>query len=306
MEDSVAQQPFRPVVELPAWKSVTASVSAIILGLLFIVAGVWKITDPLNAAARMMQARLPADWALPAAIGLGIAETAAGVLLFVPRFRRWGAYGTAVLLAVFMIYIGANYAELRGEECSCFPWIKRAVGPGFFLGDALMMVLAIVAAVWSRPPEGVRGALIIVASVCVFAGVSYGAIVTRQHGLRAPHTITVDGKPYSLDLGRHLLYFFDPECSHCFEAAKKLAALRWRDVRIIGVPTAQPRFTQDFLQDTGLRAGVSFDLDLLRRTFSFASAPYAVALENGRQVEALHNFEGAEPEATLRRIGFIE
>lgn len=306
MEDSVAQQPFRPVVELPAWKSVTASVSAIILGLLFIVAGVWKITDPLNAAARMMQARLPADWALPAAIGLGIAETAAGVLLFVPRFRRWGAYWTAVLLAVFMIYIGANYAELRGDECSCFPWIKRAVGPGFFLGDALMMVLAIVAAVWSRPPEGVRGALIIVASVCVFAGVSYGAIVTRQHGLRAPHTITVDGKPYSLDLGRHLLYFFDPECSHCFEAAKKLAALRWRDVRIIGVPTAQPRFTQDFLQDTGLRAGVSFDLDLLRRTFSFASAPYAVALENGRQVEALHNFEGAEPEATLRRIGFIE
>ncbi len=45
-----------------------------------------------------------------------------------PRFRRWGAWLTGLLLVAFMLYIGYYYNVLRGAECSCFPWLKRAVG----------------------------------------------------------------------------------------------------------------------------------------------------------------------------------
>ena len=39
--------------------------------------------------------------------------------------------------------IAVHYSELRGVDCSCFPWVKRAVGRAFFAGDGAMMLLAI-------------------------------------------------------------------------------------------------------------------------------------------------------------------
>ena len=55
---------------------------------------------------------------------------------------------------------------------------------------------------------------------------------------------------------------------------------------IIGVPTAQPQFGPFFMDHTGLHAAISNDLVPLRKTFHFANAPYAVAIEKGRQREA--------------------
>jgi len=290
---------------MPAWKSVAALLAAVLLGLLFVVAGAWKITDPYGAGARMMQARVPAELSIPAAVLLGIAETFAGAMLFIPRFRRWGAWLTGGLLLVFMAYIGLNYAALQGEECSCFPWIKRAVGPGFFIGDGLMMLLALVAGAWARRSGGLRAAALILGAVCVFATVSYGVNYARQTGVKAPDSITVDGEPQSLQYGRIFLYFFDPECSHCYQAAQKMAKYEWDNVKIIAVPTAQPRFAQGFLKDTGLKAAVSHDTAVLRNTFSFTAGPYGVALENGRQKRTFLNFDGSEPMSALRELGFI-
>ena len=68
-------------LELPSWKVWLSAVSAYLLALLFIVAGVWKITDPLAAATRMTQALVPPALSLPAALAFGISETFAGVLL---------------------------------------------------------------------------------------------------------------------------------------------------------------------------------------------------------------------------------
>ncbi|HUS08018.1 MAG TPA: MauE/DoxX family redox-associated membrane protein [Bryobacteraceae bacterium] len=307
MEDSIAHPPLRAgAFELPAWKSVVNVAAALLLAILFVVAGVWKITDPLSASARMIQAKVPADLSLAAAILLGIAETFGGVLLVVPRFRRWGAWLTGGLLVVFMIYIGVHYNALRGEECSCFPWIKRAVGPGFFIGDAVMLLFAFMAGYWARQPESKRSAAIILGAVSVFALASYGVIYARQTGLKAPDAITVDGQPASLQHGRIFLYFFDPECSHCIEAGQRLAKLNWKDTKVIGIPTAQPRFAKAFLNDTGLKAGISNDLELLRQTFKFVAGPFAVALENGRQKEAFNNFDQEHPAKDLRSLGFVD
>jgi uncharacterized membrane protein YphA (DoxX/SURF4 family) len=307
MNDSMAQRhDALPPLELPGWKTTLNWIAAILTSLLFFVAGLWKVTDPIGAAARLAQAKVPENLSLAAALLLGIAETVAAVLVLVPRFRRWGAWLGSALLIAFMFYIGFNYTALRGAECNCFPWIKRAVGPGFFVADAVMLLLALLAGFWAQRAESKRSAVLVVCAVTVFALVSYGATAVRQRGVKAPATITVDGKPFSTQHGRILIFFFDPECMHCFDVAKRMSKLDWGDTKVIGVPTAQPQFAPDFLHDTGLKASVSSDLAVLKKTFPFGDPPAIAALENGRQKEPVTKFEVEEPAATLRRLGFVK
>jgi uncharacterized membrane protein YphA (DoxX/SURF4 family) len=307
MEDSMAHpRAAAAPLELPAWKSVLSVSAAILLALLFVVAGTWKITDPYDAATRMVQAKVPGDLGLPAALGFGIAETFTAVLLLVPRFRRWGAWLSGAMLVAFMVYIGYHYQALRGEECSCFPWVKRAIGPGFFVADGIMLALAVFAGFWARPSSSKRSAAIALGAVAVFAFASLGVAFARQTGAKAPDTISVNGQPYSLQTGRHFIYFFDPECSHCYQAAKAMATYGWKDTKIIGVATSQPRFAPGFLQDTGLKAELTTDVDALKKAFPFGDAPFAVALENGRQKQSYIHFEGNEPKESLKKLGFVE
>ena len=292
-------------LELPGWKTSLSWICAILTALIFIASGLWKITDPIGAAARLAQARVPENLSLAATLLLGIAETVTAVLVIVPRFRKWGSWAGSLLLLAFMIFIGIHYNELRGAECNCFPWIKRAVGPGFFIGDGIMLALALLAGLWARPADGKRNAILVLCAVTVFALVSYGATAVRQRGVKAPAIITVDGKPFSTQQGRIFIFFFDPECSHCYDVAKRLSQVNWGDTKVIGVPTSQPQFAQAFLHDTGLKAGISNDLALLKRTFPFGDPPAGTALENGRQKEPITKFEGDEPVATLKKLDFV-
>lgn len=307
MDDSIPHPGSTlPAVELPGWKVLLGHACAWLIGLLFVVAGVWKITDTPAAAVRLVQALVPENLGTAAALALGIAETFSGVLIILPRFRRWGAWLNAAMLVVFMIYVGYNYTALRGADCSCFPWVKRAVGPGFFISDAIMLAMAAVAGWWAKPSLGLRSAGLILGVVTVFAVVSHGVAITRQSGAPAPESITVDGQPFSLKHGRVFLYFFDPECSHCLDAAKKMAAMNWGDTRLVAVPTVMPQFAAGFLRRTGFKAGVSNDLELLRKALPFPTTPAAVAVENGRQKALLMKFEGDEPAATLASLGFVQ
>jgi uncharacterized membrane protein YphA (DoxX/SURF4 family) len=307
MNDSMAQpRAGLASLELPGWKSALSWVGAISIAVLFIVAGVWKITDVQGAAIRMAQAKVPQSLSQAAAMLFGIAETLGGVLILVPRFRRWGAVITSVLLVAFLIYIGIHYQALRGEDCTCFPWVKRAVGPGFFIGDGIMLLLAACAGIWSKRPESLRSAVLILGAVVVFATVSYGVEMARNTGTRAPDTVTVDGKPYSIARGKVLLYFFNPMCPHCADAARRMSQLHWGDTKIVGVPVEVPQFAPQFLQETGLHAVLASDFSTLGPLFSYKAYPFGVALENGREKTALTQFEGAEPEATLKSLGFAQ
>jgi uncharacterized membrane protein YphA (DoxX/SURF4 family) len=288
-----------------SWKTTLSWVSAILLALVFLVSGLWKLTDAPGAAVRMAQARVPQSLSLAGAIGFGIAETFTALLLLAPRFRRWGAWLGGALLIAFMIFIGINYNALRGAECSCFPWVKRAVGPGFFIGDGIMLVLAVLAGVWARRAQSMRYAMLILGAVTLFAAGSYGVAAMRQTGTKAPDTVTVNGKPYSLQEGQILIFYFDPECLHCLDAAKRMSKLNWGDTRIVAVPINVPQFAQGFLDDTHLNAVLSNDLPQLKKIFPFVSAPAGVALVNGREKMALTQFEDPEPVDTLKKLGFI-
>lgn len=291
--------------ELPTWKTWAATASAVLLGIIFLVSGTWKVTDPFAAAVRMNQAKIPEILSLPAALGFGIAELFSAVLLFVPRFRRWGAWLTGLMLVAFVIYFGALYNVLRGEECNCFPWIKRAVGPAFFIGDGIMFLMALVAGWWSRPSRGLRSASIILGAVCVFAFVLLGVHFTRQSGVLAPESVTVDGKAFPLRQGRVYLFFFNPECLHCDHAARELAKLDWGETKIVGVVTELPQFGADFMRDTGLKGALTSDSATLKQTFSFVDVPYGVAIENGHQRASFTSPDGAPAIETLRKLQFL-
>jgi uncharacterized membrane protein YphA (DoxX/SURF4 family) len=292
--------------DVPGWKSGLSWASSILLCALFLLSGLWKITDVQGAAVRMVQARVPESLGLAAALAFGIAETVGAVMILVPRLRRWGAMVVGVLLLAFLGYFAIQYNTLRGADCSCIPWLKWVVGPGFFVGDGLMLLLAFFAGLGSRRPEGLRAVVLIAAAVAVFAGVSYGVGAARETGTLAPESVTVDGRPYSLQHGKVFLFYFDPACMHCFESAQRMSKLHWGDTRVVGVPISQAQFATQFMQDTGFHmAAITTDRDKLKAVFPYAGVPAGVAIEDGRQKAALVKFDGEEPAASLKQLGLI-
>ena len=293
-------------LDLPAWKSFFSHVSAVLLAILFIASGVWKILDPFTWRTMVEQLGVPYSVSMPFTLALGVSEALAGVLVIVPRFRRWGAWLAILLLIVFMVYMGVNYSTLAGKDCSCFPWMKRTVSPGFFVGDALMLLLGLVAALWARPSEGIRSALVVLGVIIVFAAASFGVSAARLTGAKAPPSVVVDGKPFSLERGRIFLYFYDPQCAHCDAAAKKMSKMDWGETKVLAIPTATPQWAAAFLKDTGLKAGTSLELQKLKQAFPFRQdPPYGVAIENGRQIGEVARYDEGEPEARLRSLRMI-
>jgi len=291
---------------MPAWKRIPNHIAAVAVALLFLTAGIWKMTDPFTWARMVEDLRVPFQFSLPLTLLLAVSETLAGALVLVPKFRRWGASLAALLLVVFMIYIGVNYSALLGKDCSCFPWVKRTVGPGFFAGDAAMLLAAMIAAWWSRPPEGVRKAGIVAVVIAAVTASSFGVATARLSGTKAPEIITVEGKPFSLQHGRIFLFFYDPQCGHCDAAARHMSKYQWKDdVTVIGIPTQQQQWAASFLTDTGLKAKTSLDLDLLKKTFPFGDPPYGVLIENGRERAPVPHYDEPEPSETLKKLGLI-
>lgn len=289
------------------WSNAAGWACAIVLSAIFLVSGLWKTLDPFSAAERMIQSLIPAWLSMPVAIAAGTAETFVGVLLLVPRWRRWGAWLGGLMLIAFMIYIGVLYDRLLGDDCNCFPWIRRVVGPLFFITDALMVAVAVGAAVWSRRPSGMRAAALLLVGVMAFAFTAFGIRSASRTGLEAPASIVVDGQPQSLGSGHFVLFFFEPECSHCAMVAREMSKQQWRYTEVIAVPTSQPQWAGQFLKNAGLNARVSSDAAKLREIWKFTDAPYVVALSQGRQVAV---FNSGELECTyyntLRNLGFIK
>ena len=301
----MAYPPTAGMLDMPRWKTTVATVCAVLIGVLFLVSGGWKIIDPIGASTKMMQMKLPGSIALPFTILLGIGEVWAAVMLFVPRLRQWGGWIISLMLVAFMLYVGWHYKALSGEECSCFPWMKRAINANFFVADGVMLLMSGLAAWWSQRSSGTRPAALIAATVAVFAAVCYGVAANRDMGAVAPPSVTVDGKPLSLHDGKLLVFFYDPICLHCADAAKKFSTHAWGDTKVLAVPITKA-YATGFLTNTNLKAALSYDVDPLRKVFPFKDPPYAVALEGGRAKALLNRFDDAEPAATLRQLGFIQ
>ena len=288
-------------------KRTVASICAILLGIVFLVSGGWKVLSPFQTGELLEQAQVPAGYGPLGAATLGTLELLAAFLLFHPRLRRWGGWLGSALMILFIAWVGYYYPVLHGRECSCFPIIKRTVGPGFFVSDAIFLLWGLVAAIWSPRPRSLRTPGMAFAALLVFAGASFGIHANTRSHAQIPTPVVVDGKSENLAEGKVFLFFYDPSCMHCDAAAKFMSKMDWTGTRLVAIPTINPQWAASFLHDTHLKASTSLELDKLKKAFPFVDPPFGVALENGRvkQTFGQAQFTPPAPEAQLRALGLI-
>lgn len=300
--------------EKPSWQLKLGMVCAYLMALLWIVAGAWKLSDLGAWSLKMTQALVPVDYALPLGLAVAVGEVILAILLVVPAWRKLGGYASSALLVAFMAYFAINYTELRGADCSCFPWLERAVGPQFFITDGIMLLLSLGAAWYSKPFSGLKGAALAVAAACVWGAVSLAMELGRvPPNKNVPATIALEEGEHNLHRGRTVLYFFDPLCMHCFEVAEHMATLDWQ-ADIVGVPIQLADMAPGFYADTKLsekdvhvtRAFTEDEVEAFREAFDFQDVPFAVALDDGQIRGTFQHFEADRFDAPLRQSGFIE
>ena len=289
------------------WTDWLGWAAAVVMAVLWFSAGLWKLTDISGWQLKLTQLLVPVQLSLAGTLAVGVAEVVAGVLLLRPAWRRWGGWLSVVLLTGFMAYMAVNYQTLQGEDCSCFPWLERAVGPAFFWSDAAMLAVALVAVRFSQPFDKARSAGFAVLAVAVFAGVMLGVDrLQPQPELADIAPINADGSEYDVREGKVFLFFFNPSCMHCLHAGQTMAGYEWL-VDFIGIPTQDLDWGPGFLEDAGLTGvKLSPDAERLRETFEFQDVPYGAMLEDGAVLERLMFWEEPDLGDTLRRHAFIE
>jgi uncharacterized membrane protein YphA (DoxX/SURF4 family) len=309
MEDVVtrpAAAPAEPAVAY--WKRVLAAISAILLGLIFLVSGGWKIFSPFTTGELLEQAQVPAGLGALGAASLGTLELLAAFLLFAPQFRRLGGLLGSALMIFFIAWVGYYYHVLAGQECNCFPIIKRTIGPGFFVSDGVMLLFGLAAFAWSPRARSLWAPTVALMSLVLVAGINFGVNSVSRAGAQVPTPVIVDGSPQNLATGKVFLFFYDPSCVHCDAAAKFMSKLNWGNTRIVAIPTVNPQWADSFLHDTHLKASTSLELDKLKKAFPFVDPPFGVALDDGRvkKTFAQAQFEPPLPEPDLKKLSFVK
>ncbi|MCZ2156214.1 MAG: hypothetical protein LC114_20320 [Bryobacterales bacterium] len=296
------------------WKTWTSHIAAGLMAVVFLASGIYKIVMPLDFAERATQVLIPGNLSVAMAVVLAVSETFAALMLLVPRYRRFGAVVMLGLLAAFCLYIGVNAERLAGEDCSCFPWVKRTVGPVFFVSNAVMMLLTALAGLWS--PKGGRWLPqrmgFATAALGVLIVLSLGSTawsLSRESGIVAPSSIHVGGVETPLNEGPVFLFLYDPECSHCLDSARLMSTWNFGATRVIAVPTVNPQWGQALLDASGLKAELATDpndLKALRSLFEFVSPPYGVFLKRGRARVTVRYAEFTEAlKPKLEAEGFV-
>jgi uncharacterized membrane protein YphA (DoxX/SURF4 family) len=126
----------------------------ILLGGVFVVAGVLKVPDPAAAMRAVRAYRLLAEpLVAPVAFGLPVLEIAVGLALLAGVFVRTAAVASAVLLVVFVAAVGSAWARGLQIDCGCFGnGGQVAAGetsyPLEILRDVGLLVVALALARW--------------------------------------------------------------------------------------------------------------------------------------------------------------
>jgi len=176
------------------------------------------------------------------------------------------------------------------------------------VGDGVMLLLAVFAGLWSKPPQGLRNAFVIAVAVAVFA-----VVLLRRDGGAADRDAGAgqrDGRRQAL-LARtrqDLPVLLRPGVA-CIALTrpKRMSQYQWGDTRLIGIPISQPQWAASIHERHGVHMDISTDLEKLKQVFPYTAVPAGVALESGREKGALVKFEAEEPEglapaARLRQV----
>jgi len=116
----------------------------LVLGGLFIYAGVVKVLDPLGFAQDIRNYRLVGQsLSFIAAVVLPWLEILAGVALAAGIWKRASALIISGLLVFFIVLTLVTIVRGLDVDCGCFGALSRKSGLGVILEDALMLFMSL-------------------------------------------------------------------------------------------------------------------------------------------------------------------
>ncbi len=194
------------------------SFGPVILGLMFLIAGVAKVLDPWSFLGSLGGYGVPGWMRTPVALVLPAVEVGVAVMLLVRWRVRLAATVAAALMTVFLVAIGYGWAAGTLDECGCFgPMMEREPRDAFLM-DLAFMAIAVGVCVWTpvaRSRADWRAATLGIASVAAL-GMSFVGYNSGPSGASAAALgRTMDMREVDLERGEHLLYLFHHECPHC-------------------------------------------------------------------------------------------
>ncbi|MFQ5877864.1 MAG: DoxX family protein [Acidobacteriota bacterium] len=279
----------------------------VLLGLIFLVAGILKGLDPAEFARQIAAYGIIGPGAAGLAAPLFIAlETTLGVALLAGFRPRAGAVVAAGLLAVFIAIEAYGMSRGRTEACGCFgAYLERT--PRQVIAEDIAFIGLAGLCLWGlRPWRGARrgaaGGTVLAAAVLSlgFALASpylpLDPVTTRLAQGRSLEDLDIEGVAPGLRSGRWLVALLDLSDPAATEAAAALDALLL-EPGAPGVVALTPSGEEEVLAFT-LQAFPGFDVhpvdrQVLKRLYR--RLPRFFLVEDGRVVAV---YGGAVPPAT--------
>ncbi|RKO65583.1 MauE/DoxX family redox-associated membrane protein [Desulfofundulus salinus] len=123
----------------------------LIMGGLFLYAGLGKIFAPLDFAASVYNYKLLPDELIgPVAVAIPWIETLAGVCLLLGLNTKGGALVISGLLTMFITILIVSAARGLDVECGCFSGVERTVGFLAIFEDMVMLAGALFVLYFDR------------------------------------------------------------------------------------------------------------------------------------------------------------
>lgn len=273
-------------------------VAAIILGVIFLLAGTLKVADPWSFLGSLPAYGIPTALRLPITLGMPTIEVVLGVMLLAGWRTRLASLFSAVVLASFAGVIAYGYAAGTLQECGCFgPMLKRTP-PQALAQDAAFIAMAVLGMLWAPATKlemtGFRvGTLATVAvfSVAMIGGTLWSDTQSLDERLAAAEPVVGSNLPSleSLDLRNRdvFLYLFHPDCSHCVRNGPALARIA-RDPElpeVIGIThSVDPGEVRAYLDHAGADIkAYEFNVANFVQITGDGATPQLVFLKHGRR-----------------------
>ena len=118
--------------------------------LLFVYTAISKLLDYSSFKSVLSKSPLIGGNAGIVALALPITEIMVALLLFVPRMRVWGMYGSVALMSVFTLYLAYMINFTPKLPCSCGGVLKQMTWNQHLVFNIFFLVLSVTGLVLER------------------------------------------------------------------------------------------------------------------------------------------------------------
>lgn len=131
-------------------RKITIEIVSSLLILLFVYTAISKLLDYTSFRQVLSTSPLIGDKAAVTSLALPITEGLVSVLLFIPRTRLWGLYGSLALMTAFTLYLAYMIYFTPKLPCSCGGVLKQMTWNQHLIFNVFFLLLSIAGIVLQR------------------------------------------------------------------------------------------------------------------------------------------------------------